>query len=178
MKWWGEEDKRKEGGNENKNGGEGREKENRKDGEKSEKGGEKQRWGEESRGREMFCCNCWDAQKAHFLFLSFLNITPLSTHTATHPVLYTLKCQSITRTARRSLAFRLISAVRVDSLCVFFRAQTADQEADIRRLSTPSECLKKHISASDGCQPIQRLGRADTEVCEHTEVQPNARPEG
>lgn len=80
--------------------------------------------------------------------------------------------------SRGQLAFRLISAVRVDSLCVFFRAQTADQEADIRRLSTLSECLKKHISASDGCQPIQRLGRADTEVCEYTEVQPNARPEG
>lgn len=100
-------------------------------------------------------------------------------HTQQHILCCTLLNVSQSRGQLAVLSRFVLSPLSESTVCVFFfRAQTADQEADIRRLSTPSECLKKHISASDGCQPIQRLGRADTEVCEHTEVQPNARPEG
>ena len=152
MKWWGEETKKEEGGQENKKG----------DGEKTERGGKNRSEGEESRGREVFCRNCWDVQ------VQISSVRPSSTsvhcpHTQQHILYRTLLNVSQSRGQLAVLSRFVLSLLSESTVCVFFScAQTADQEADIRRLSTPSECLKKNkkksISASDGCQPIPASG--------------------
>lgn len=64
-----------------------------------------------------------------------------------HTVLF-VKCQSITGSARCSV----YSSYLPWQSRQFVFAQTADQEANIKRLLTPSKCLNKHVSASNACQ--------------------------